>query len=124
MAGPVHKIFTHACIYVACDHMQVNGTNVLLIPSKNPYTFGLSLLDMFFSKEELSVSLLLYSSKSERAALDQAKFLKSLVRLNCFLKCIYYDFIPETMNKRYRPEDWDMKTFVTKAHQKCRDSKP
>ena len=30
---------------------QVNGTvNVLIMPSKNPYTFGLTLLDMFFFK--------------------------------------------------------------------------
>ena len=56
--------------------MKVNGTNVMLIPSKNPYTFGFSLLDMFFSKEELSVSLLFHSSKSDRVALDQAKVSK------------------------------------------------
>ena len=56
--------------------MQVNRTNVMLIPSKNPYTFGFSLLDMFFSKEELSVSLLFHSSKSDRVALDQAKVSK------------------------------------------------
>ena len=55
--------------------MQVNGTNVMLIPSKNPYTFGFSVLDMFFSKE-LSVSLLFHSSKSDRVALDQAKVSK------------------------------------------------
>ena len=54
--------------------MQVNGTNVMLIPSKNPYTFGFNLLDMFFSKEELSVSLLFHSNKSD--ALDQAKVSK------------------------------------------------
>ena len=44
---------------------QVNGTNVLIIPSKNPYTFGLTLLDMFLSREELSMSLLFSSSKSD-----------------------------------------------------------
>ena len=90
------------------NEVIVNGTNVLIMPSKNPYTFGLTLLDMFFSREELSMSLLFSSSKSDRASLDQAKVSR----------------IIEIMNKRYQPGDWDMKTFVAKANQKCRDSKP
>ena len=37
---------------------QVNGVNVMRIPSRDAYSFGLQLLNILFTKEELAVSLL------------------------------------------------------------------
>ncbi|KAL5499903.1 hypothetical protein EMCRGX_G011372 [Ephydatia muelleri] len=87
------------------NEIIVNGTNVLIIPSKNPYTFGLNLLDI--KGGTLYVTTVLQQQRVT-ASLDQAKVSR----------------IIEIINKRYQPGDWDMKTFITKANQKCRDSKP
>ena len=42
---------------------QVNGVNVMRIPSRDAYSFGLQLLNILFTKEELAVSLLCKSKK-------------------------------------------------------------
>eukprot|EP00731_Ephydatia_muelleri_P010460 Em0005g1046a len=85
---------------------MVNGVNVLHLPAKTPYLFGLQLLDMLFSRAELSSSLLFKSTKSERGVLDPTKVSR----------------IIDIMNKRYNQTEWNMAKFVSKANQKCRDS--
>ena len=44
----------------------------MLMLAKNPYSFGLASLVLFFTREELSVSLLFLSTKSDRGCLEQA----------------------------------------------------
>eukprot|EP00731_Ephydatia_muelleri_P001695 Em0001g1695a len=50
-----------------------NGVNLTLIPKRNIYTYGLSLLDIFFSKKELRESLLFPSMKSPKPSLCPEK---------------------------------------------------
>ena len=67
---------------------------------------ALQLLDMLFSKEELSSALLFKSKKSENPALDKERVEKLL----------------SYVEKRFGT-NWDMKTLIAKVNQKCRDSK-
>ena len=60
----------------------MNGIDVMLLPAKSPYIFGLMLLDLFFTKEELARSLLFSTNKSERLALDQTKVAKVIRKLH------------------------------------------
>lgn len=83
-----------------------NGVNVMRIPAWDAYSYGLQLMDILFTKEELSSSLLFKSKKSEKPGLDQERVAKLL----------------SFMDKRYG-DHWDIKTFTGKANQKCRDSK-
>lgn len=88
------------------DEYMVNGKNVMRLPATEPYNFGFQLLDMFFTKEELSKSPLYESKKSDKPALDPLKVEKVL----------------SLVNKRYRHKDnWDENTLVKKLNQKCRD---
>ena len=52
-------------------HMQVNGINLLRLSARDAYAFGLQLLDILFTKEELSGSLLFKSKKSSKPGLDR-----------------------------------------------------
>lgn len=83
------------------------SAQIMQIPSRDAYSFGLQLLDIFFTKDELASSLLFKSKKSTKQALDHGKVEK-------LLGCI---------RKRYGDE-WDLKSFTQKTNQKCRDSKP
>jgi len=83
----------------------LNGVNLLRLPSRDAYSYGLQLMDILFTKEELSKSLLFKSKKSEKPGLDQERVAKLL----------------SLVDKRY--DQWDIKTFTSKANQKCRDSK-
>ena len=47
-----------------------NGVNVMRIPARDAYSYGLQLMDILFTKEELSSSLLFKSKKSEKPGLD------------------------------------------------------
>lgn len=84
----------------------INGVNIMRLPSRDAYSFALQLLDMLFSKEELSSALLFKSKKSEKPGLDKTRVEKLL----------------SYVQRRYGT-NWDMKTLVAKANQKCRDSK-
>jgi len=53
--------------------LQVNGKNLLNIPATTPYAFALTAVDILFSKEELSSSLLFTSKKSTKPALDESR---------------------------------------------------
>ena len=85
---------------------MVNGINTLRIPSRDAYSYGLQLMDIFFTKEELATSLLFKSKKSDKPALDKER-VEKILRL---------------IDKRYDTK-WDLKTLTAKANQKCRDSK-
>ena len=54
-------------------HMQVNGINILRLSARDAYAFGLQLLDILFTKEELSGSLLFKSKKSSKPGLDRER---------------------------------------------------
>ena len=84
---------------------QVNGVNVMRIPSRDAYSFGLQLLNILFTKEELAVSLLFKSKKSEKPGLEQGR-VEKMLRL---------------IEKRFG-NDWDLRTLSQKVNQKCRDS--
>ena len=85
----------------------INGKNVMRLPATGLYNFAFKLLDMMFTKEELSNSLLYKAKRSDRSALDSEK-VERLIYL---------------VNERYGARDgWDEKTFITKLNQKCRDS--
>jgi hypothetical protein len=58
--------------------VQVNGINLLRIPARDAYAYGLNLLDSLFSKEELFTSLLFKSKKSEKPGLDSVRVEKLL----------------------------------------------
>ena len=81
-----------------------SGINITRLPSRDAYSYGLQLLDIFFTKEELASSLLFKSKKSSKKGLDPEKV----------AKLISY------IEKRY--DSWDLKVFIAKANQKCRDS--
>ena len=85
-----------------CTH---NGVNLLRIPTRDAYLYGLQLMDTLFTKEELLGSLLFKSKKSEKLELDSEQVAKLL----------------SYIDKHYGDE-WDIKTFRDKASQKCRDA--
>ena len=58
------------------------GLNVTRIPSRDAYSYGLQLMDIPFSKEELSISLLFKSKESEKPGLDQERVAKLLSFIN------------------------------------------
>ena len=87
--------------------MQINGRNVMRLPARDAYAFALLLMDAMFSKEELSVSLLYKSDKSKKPGLDEEK-VNHMMRL---------------VEKRFGEKGWNEKTLISKANQKCRDSK-
>ena len=66
----------------------------------------------------MATFLLFPSTKSERGALDQAKV--TIVKLVCSIHINIFCF-SNLISKRYSTYEWDMKTFVSKANQKCRD---
>ena len=76
------------------------------VNARDAYAFALQILDMLFTKDELAVSLLFKSKKSEKPGLDKD-------RVEKLLKCL---------EKRYGNDGWDLKTLVAKVNQKCRDA--
>eukprot|EP00731_Ephydatia_muelleri_P031378 Em0022g892a len=58
----------------ASDYLSIiKGVDISLLPADDAYLFGLMLLDLYFTKEELSECLIFPSTKSSKHALDQAK---------------------------------------------------
>ena len=79
--------------------------NANRIPAKSEHQYGLRLLYVLFSKEQLVVKLMYQSKRSDKPGLDKKKveFLCSLID-KCF------------------GSDWDMSLLVSKVNQKCRDA--
>ena len=59
--------------------MQVNGVNLMRIPSKDAYAYGRALLDQLFTKEEQKQSIVLKSKKSVKPPLSPKRVEKCLV---------------------------------------------
>ena len=55
----------------------MNGIDVMPLPAKSPYIFGLMLLDVFFTKEELARSLLFSTNKSEKIGIGSNQICQS-----------------------------------------------
>ena len=102
---------------------------MLHLPAPNPYAFALSALDVLFTKEELSSSLLFKSKKSKKPPLDHRKvqILLSKYTSYCAVNRAHNhphaSSFPELMDKKFG-DTWDLKTLKAKVNQKCRDSKP
>ncbi|KAL5493681.1 hypothetical protein EMCRGX_G014891 [Ephydatia muelleri] len=82
--------------------LDQNRVDVNLLPANNIYLFGLVLLDLYFTKEELSQSLIFPSTKSKKPMLDQEKV----------------GTIIELMKQRFPDEKFDSKKFQEKANQR------
>lgn len=93
-------------MYNGLDLRKVNAAN-------GPYSYGLNLMDVLFDKEEMSTSLLfqLSSTKSDKSGLNEDKVQK------------LFELISEKFkdSETYKKE-WNMKLFISKANQKCRDA--
>ena len=83
----------------------VNGVNVMLLPTKGPYKFGLMLLNMLFTKE-LGHSLNYKLPKSTKAGLDEARVSQMMT---LFSKC-------------FKPTEYDIQDLLDKLNQKCWDA--
>ena len=62
--------------------MQVNGVNILRLSAKDVYAYGLQLIDILFTKEEQSQSLLFASKRSSKPALERERVDKLLGEYN------------------------------------------
>ena len=93
-------------LYNGLDLRKANALN-------GPYSYGLNLMDVLFDKEEMSTSLLFKpsSTKSRKSGLNEEKVQK------------LFELIAEKFkdNEFYKKE-WNMKLFINKANQKCRDA--
>ena len=76
----------------------INGVDVSRIRTKDEYSYGLKLMDILFTKTELSESLLFESKKSEKKALDKDRV----------------SLLFNIMDKRYGKHNWDINTFKFK----------
>ena len=84
---------------------RVKGIDVMKLPTRDAYSFGLQLLDLLFIKEERVGSLMFKSKKSKKPALDEQKVTQLI----------------ELVQLRFG-NDWNMKLLQAKVNQKCRDS--
>ena len=97
--------------------------DISLLPADNAYLFGLMLLDLYFTKEELSECLIFPSTKSSKHALDQAKVRTIIGKFLLFLNIINNMLkSTELMKQRFPDENLNLKKFQEKANQKCRDA--
>ena len=58
--------------------MQVDGVNLLRIPARDAYAYGLALMDKLFTREEMATSLLFKSKKSKKPGLESERVEKLL----------------------------------------------
>ena len=73
--------------------------------ARDAYSYGLQIMDVLFTKEELCKLLLFDSKKSIKPGLDKKKVEEMLGEID-----------------RKFGDKWDIKIFTAKANQKCRDS--
>ena len=104
----------------------VKGRNVMAMATscRDGYSFGLDLLDMMFTPEELSGSLVYEPkpTKSKKKGLDKVKVICTFSFL--LFQCMYCGIIQvehlmELVQEKF-PET-NFKTLVLKLNQKCRD---
>ena len=95
----------------------VDGINVIRMPTRDTYSFGLELLDKFFTPEELARSLVYKSKRSDKEGLDKDKV--SCMFLLLCNKSTQVERIMSLIKKRF--SDVSMKLMVQKMNQKCID---
>lgn len=84
----------HACIpyssfmVVLLYFVQVNGINILRLSARDVYAYGLQLIDILFTKEEQSHSLLFSSKKSSKPGLDKERVDRLLGECDVHTYCI------------------------------------
>ena len=93
------------------DQILQGGVNIRNIKADTPQAYGLALLDVFFTKQELKRSLLVKSKISNKPALDTTK-------VNKIFKMIEEKY---GHTKEYK-RNWNPKAFIRAANQKCRDA--
>ena len=96
-------------VHVKQEEVQAhNGkkVNVNRIPAKDEYIYGLRLMDVLFTKEEMANSLLLPSKRSDKFPLDKT----------------HVNLMFDLTDKRFGRK-WDMSKLTSKCNQKCRDAK-
>ena len=93
------------------QELIIKGVNVRRLHADCPYGYGLQLMDVLFTKEEMAGSLLLESKLSTKPGLDKE-------HVNKLFELIEDKFKD---SKSYR-KNWNPKVFILKANQKCRDS--
>lgn len=102
----------HGCEEAEQKEILFKGVNIHRISADNPYTYGLLLMDALFTKEEMAGSLMFESkNRSNKGALDKERVAK----------------IFKMIEERFKADDkylkdWDLKLFIRKANQKCRDA--
>lgn len=97
----------------ACAETEEKGDNIHRSSTQNPYKYGLQLMDVLFEKGEMASSLLFEPTKkcSSKPGLDKE-------RVSKLFKMIEEKF---GADEKYQKE-WDLKLFIRKANQKCRDA--
>ena len=101
----------NGCVEAEQKEILLKGVNIHRVSADNPYTYGLHLMDALFSKEEMAGSLMFESKKSNKSVLDKERVEK------------VFNMIEEKFkaNDKYQ-RDWDLKLFIRKTNQKCRDT--
>jgi len=126
------------------DDFTVSGTNLLRLPARDAYSYALSLVDIIFTKEELSSSLLFKSAKSEKPGLPKLGVdklfgkwrskgsvpasLKEVCSVAWSCSSHYSFFVLCSLllpiaciEKRYG-KSYEIRTLTSKVNQKCRDT--
>jgi len=70
----IYMLHVDVDAFLYSTYLQVSGTNLLRLPARDVYSYALSLVDIIFTKEELSSSLLFKSAKSEKPGLPSLLF--------------------------------------------------
>lgn len=97
------------------------------------YVYALQLMDVLFSNDELSKSLLFKSKKSTKPAMPHDRVQKLLGEWSvCASMCasctsktslvLLFKYAIDILDKKFS-DGWDLKTLTQKANQKSRDTK-
>ena len=85
---------------------EVNGVDISRIPIRDVYSFGLQLLEVSFTRKELTDPSVQVKKKSSKPGLPVEKVQQYLA----------------TIDNRFG-DDWDLKKLTSKVNQMCRDTK-
>ena len=102
----------------------MNGVSVLQIPARDAYAYGRSLLEVIFSKEELSKSVIFKTKKSNKPPLRsegvQLMFGKLVwLRYQAESYILIY-VLSDCIDRRYK-EKYEYSKMLVTLGQKCRD---
>ena len=88
--------------------MNIKGVDINLLPAKDIYHFGLMLLDLYFTNDELSKSLVMPSTRSNQPVLDQKKvstIFSKYIRIKKITKVRYVPTMADLMKQRFPKEN-------------------